>query len=80
MPSVNEVEDPAAVLAIPTEEDVETIDWLLRRAFNDIRRDYELVGANADKPYSPAEESVMTEGSLYQELIAQLNNQTEDDQ
>lgn len=65
---INKVEDPAAVLAIPTEEDAEIIEDMLDSEFDDISFKYTA---------EPADESdrIMTKGSLLQELLAQLHKQ-----
>jgi len=65
---INQVTDPEAVLAIPTEADVEIIEAILEESFEDIENDYMLADADDDA-------ELLTEGSLLQELQAQLRNQ-----
>lgn len=65
---LNKVEDPAAVLAIPTEEDAEIIKELLADEANEMSFQYASMPANDEHP-------VLTKGSLFQELLAQLHNQ-----
>lgn len=65
--TINKVEDPAAVLAIPTEDDVEVIEALLERGYDDIAHDYESMDADEMPPW------MATKGSLMQELLAQLH-------
>lgn len=68
--TVNDVPDPAAVLAIPCDDDVPIIRALLEDAYDEIE-DYYVAGEST--PRSVSEFDVLREGSLYQELIAQLN-------
>lgn len=65
--TINKVEDPAAVLAIPTDEDVEVVEKLLQRGYDDVADDYESMDAD-EMP-----EWLATKGSLMQELLAQLH-------
>lgn len=65
---LNKVADPAAVLAIPTDEDVEIIKELLKEESYAISFEYASMPANEDHP-------VLTKGSLLQELRAQLRDQ-----
>lgn len=65
--TINKVEDPAAVFAIPDEADVEVVERLIRRAYNDVSEDYERL------PADEMSERVARQGSLMQELIGQLN-------
>lgn len=69
--SINNVEDPAAVLAIPTEEDLDVIRRALNREYEHVEDEY--VRQESDE----MSEDVGRTGSLMQELIAQLNIQEE---
>lgn len=66
--SVNNVDDPAAVLAIPTDEDVEIIENVLDTEFEGMELEYYAEPLEGN-------ESVLTKGSLIQELLAQLRLQ-----
>ena len=60
---------PAAVLCIPTEDDLIDIERLLDREFNDIGNAY--AAANED-------DDIIGYGSLLQELMSQLTEQSDD--
>lgn len=70
--TVNEVPDPAAVLAVPTDEDIEVVRETLEEAYSEIEDEYVRI---PEEPETLREERIMTTGSLYQELLAQLNSQ-----
>jgi hypothetical protein len=67
---LNNVEDPAAVLAIPEDEDAELILRALEDAYAEIEDAYETAAVD-----DTAKKAVVREGSLYQELFAQLSDQ-----
>ena len=67
---VNNVEDPAAVLAIPEDGDAEVILRAIEDAYGEIEEAYEAAAVD-----DTAKEAVVREGSLYQELFAQLSDQ-----
>lgn len=71
MVSVNEVEDPVAVLAIPTEADLDTIEGIIQHSFDEIADDY------AGLPPEESPEWLDRRGSLCQELLAQLHKEAE---
>lgn len=68
-------DDPAAVLVIPSEEDVPHVRGLLETAYHRIEPEYRAAPADSDDPHH---ERVLQEGSLYQELLAQLSGQERD--
>lgn len=61
--------DPAATLEIPEEEDVEYVIEALEDAYNGVQQEYERL-----PPEDMSEEAARL-GSLCQELVAQLSNQ-----
>jgi len=65
---INKVEDPEAVLAIPTEEDAEIIEDMLDSEFDEMSLAYAAEPADGN-------ELLLTKGSLLQELLAQLHKQ-----
>lgn len=62
---------PAATLEIPTEKDVTYIRELIQRGYSEIEPQYEAAAADPQD----GNEGIVRAGSLYQELLAQLNNQ-----
>lgn len=70
-PDINQVEDPAAVLAIPESEDVAIIRRLIETGYNKVSDEYTRLDADE------MDELVARQGSLCQELLGQLNDQEE---
>lgn len=61
--------DPAAVIELPTEDDVEVLERLLERMYEGVAYDYERLESD-EMPWLVAQR-----GSLYHEIMAQLANQ-----
>lgn len=72
MTQINNVEDPAAVIAVPTEKDLDCIKGIIQSNYDEIRYEYELRGPNVT-------DRVVRRGSLCQEVLAQLHDQMEDE-
>jgi len=71
-----EYDNPAAVLVIPTEADVPHVREVFEEAYDRIESEYAVVRSDSTGPH---DERVLREGSLYQELLAQLTGQRDDD-
>ncbi len=71
MTQVNEVEDPAALIAVPTEEDIDVIQRIMENAYDDLANDNGLTDPSTE---------VEREGTLCQEVLTQLHKQTGSEQ
>lgn len=69
---MSEYDDASATLHLPMDDDVEVIRHLLEREYDKIEDEYAMI---PEEPRNEYEEQIMLEGSLFQELLAQLNNQ-----
>lgn len=67
--TINEVEDPAVVLAIPEAADVPYIEAAIRKSYEGIEHDYVSMESDEMPPW------LARRGSLMQELLGQINAQ-----
>jgi len=72
MTTINNVEDPAAVIAVPTDKDLDCIEGIIQHAYDDVSDEYKLTDSYE------APEWIMRERSLCQEVLAQLHDQMEE--